>query len=188
MTNKKKRSVIAVTLMLAMFLIGGTLSYFTADDIAHNVIAAGDFDIDLLEWADLDETIPFPDDGIEGAMPGDKIIKVVKVENTADSDAWIRVKVEKEIILPDGVAGNPDTDLIVLDIDTEHWTYQDGWYYYNDILAPGEETEPLFTTVNISENMGNMYKNSTINIDVTAQGVQVANNGTSALTATGWPA
>ena len=35
--------------------------------------------------------------------------------------------------------------------------------------------------------MSNMYQNSKAVIDVTAQATQVANNGTSALDAAGWP-
>ena len=35
--------------------------------------------------------------------------------------------------------------------------------------------------------MGNEYQNAEATVDVTAQAVQTANNGDSALTAKGWP-
>jgi len=46
----------------------------------------------------------------------------------------------------------------------------------------------LFTKVIFSATMSNMYQNSKAVIDVTAQATQVANNGTCALDAAGWPA
>ena len=36
--------------------------------------------------------------------------------------------------------------------------------------------------------MGNEYQNAAATVDISAQAVQTANNGTSALTASGWPA
>ena len=75
-----------------------TLAFFTAEDTAHNVITSGGVDIDLLEWADEEKTVPFPQEGAAGVTPGSEVTKIVEVKNTGASDAYIRVKVEKEIV------------------------------------------------------------------------------------------
>lgn len=93
----------AVIVMCLSLLAYGTLAYFTAEDIAHNVITSGEIDIELQEWADEEKTTPFPEDGVNGVMPGTDVTKIVEVRNTGSNDAYIRVRVEKEILLPDGV-------------------------------------------------------------------------------------
>ena len=86
-----------------------------------------------------------------------------------------------------GLEGKVDLSLVKLNINTEKWTEADGYYYYNEVLKPGETTAPLFTTVTFDGTMDNLYQNCTTTISVAAQATQSANNGTSALTATGWP-
>ena len=77
----------------------------------------------------------------------------------------------------------------MINFDTEKWTEgEDGYWYYNKALESGETTAPLFDTVEFALKMGNEYQESTCVIDVTAQAVQTANNGSSALEAAGWPA
>ena len=44
-------------------------------------------------------------------------------------------------------------------------------------------TEPLFENVTFHKLMGNAYQNSRTIVDVSAEATQVANNGTSAMTA-----
>ena len=78
--------------------------------------------------------------------------------------------------------------LIDLNYNNEDWTAKDGYWYYNTPVAPGGVTEPLFTTVAFDISMGNQYQNSTAEIDVSAQAVQTANNGTASTDAQGWPA
>ena len=68
------------------------------------------------------------------------------------------------------------------------WTLQDGYYYYNVPLEPGETTEALFKNVSFDPSMGNMYHNSKAIIKVQAQATQVKNNGASVTEAAGWPA
>lgn len=77
---------------------------------------------------------------------------------------------------------------ITLDFNYTNWTSMtDGYFYYNTALAAGATTEPLFTGVSYSVDLGNDYMNAVVTIDVSAEAVQVANNGSSFDTATGWP-
>ena len=178
----------AVIVMCLSLLAYGTLAYFTAEDTAHNVITSGEIDIELQEWADEEKTTPFPEDGVNGVMPGTDVTKIVEVKNTGSNAAYIRVKVEKEIVLPDGVEGEPDSSLMKIDFDETYWEKgEDGYYYYKEALKPGEVTAPIFTAVTFKPEMGNEYQNATATVDVSAQAVQTANNGDTVMDAKGWP-
>lgn len=169
-------ALIAVCLSIAAY---GTAAYFTAEDAAANTITAGNIEIDLLD------STP-PEDEVT-VMPGTESAKIVKVENTGDHPAYIRVRLDKSIKLADGVEGEADLSLIGLDINTENWTEKDGYYYYNSILEAGATTEPLFTKVSFSKDMGDLYQNSKATIAAYASAVQSENNGETALEAAGWP-
>ena len=178
-------AVIAICLSMLAY---GTLAYFRAENTAHNVITSGDIDIVLQEWADTDKTIPFPEEGVSGVMPGTEVTKIVEVKNTGGNAAWIRVSVEKAITLAEGMEGDVDLGLMTMDFDDTYWTEGgDGYYYYNQPLQPGEVTKPLFAAVSFDASMPNLYQNSTATVNVTAYAVQWANNGSTVLEAAGWP-
>ncbi len=187
---KKKLLALAMILIIGMFAIGGTLAYFTEEETARNVITTGAIDITVIEQQQTEEgLVPYPDEEVE-AMPGSEISKIVTIKNN-ESDAYIRAKAVVTITKGETVMQHTAEELakvITIDYDTEMWTEKDGWYYYNEAVKTGKTTDALFTTVTFSgENMGNEYMNTTFTIDVSAQAVQTANNGASALEATGWP-
>ena len=180
--KKKLLMLSAVAICLAIFA-AGSLAYFTSQDTAHNVITTGGVEITLQEWADEAKTTPFKD--LTGVMPNTTVTKIAEIRNTGASDAWVRVKVEKNIKLQGD--GTPDTGLVELKLNTVDWTEKDGYYYYNKILKPGEITAPIFTAVSFAADMGDEYQDAAATVDVFAQAVQTANNGDTVLTAQGWP-
>ena len=181
---KRKLLILSVLTILLAILAANTLAYFTADTAAHNVITTGNVDIVLNEWANEARTEKFEDK--TGVMPGAEVTKIVEVENVGTGTAWVRVQVVLDVYAEGGKEQLPP-DPVTLDFNETDWTYQDGYYYYNKPLAPGETTEPLFTSVSFDDQMGNEYQNSTAHVDVNAYAVQSANNGTGALDAAGWP-
>lgn len=186
---RKKLLVVAIIVICLSMAAYGTVAYFTADDIATNVVTAGNVDVTLKETAipaEGGEPVPFED--VIGVMPGTEVSKIVEVENTGDNEAYIRVRVEKEIALAEGVTGEVDTSLISLNVDTQNWVEKDGYFYYTKPLSAGETTAPLFTTVTFEAGMENLYQNSKATIRVFAQAVQSDNNGADVMAATGWPA
>ena len=64
---------------------------------------------------------------------------------------------------------------------------EDGYFYYNKVLKPGEVTEPIFTSVAFSGDMDSMYQDAQVVVDVAAQAVQTAHNGSTVADAKGWP-
>ena len=181
---KRKLLIVSVVAICIAILAAGSLAYFTAEGTAHNVITTGGVEIALQEWADAEKKIPF--ENMTGVMPGTKVTKIVEVKNTGASDAWVRVKVEKKIERKTEV-GEIDPNLVELDLDTEKWEYKDGFYYYKEALKPNETTRPILRSVEFKPAMDNVYQNAQISVDISAQAVQYANNGTTVMAAQGWP-
>lgn len=187
---KKKVAAGAVLAICLSVLIYTTIAYFNTADTARNVITSGNIKIELQETALVnDSEIPFEESqDVYNVMPGQQVSKIVRVENTGDNPAYIRISVDKAIQLAEGAQGDPDTGLVSIDYDSSSWTLgSDGYYYYNEPLAAGATTPALFRNVTFDPAMGNMYQNSKAVIKVSAQATQVKNNGTDVFSAAGWP-
>jgi len=190
--KKKILTVAAIAICLAV-LASGTLAYFTHEDQVHNVITSDVVDIAIEEWQDEVGGTPYPDERIE-VMPGTTVSKIVTVKNN-EAKSWIRARFEIVFTDANGDRMNlsPETlaSIVTVAVNGEHWQQKTGemnWWYYSDSVATGVATEPLFTEVVFDgPNMTNEYQNCTVEINVYAQAVQTANNGTSALDAAGWP-
>ncbi|MDY2957625.1 hypothetical protein [Floccifex sp.] len=194
--NKRKGLLAATVLICCAIAGGGTIAYYTYEDVAHNVITSGGVTIELVEKSQQSDgtLIDFPKEGITGVMPGERVSKIVSVKNTGSSDAWIRVVVDTRIndvsntSLPTEIqVGNNNQSVIQFTIDNENWTYRDGYCYYNKPVKAGESTSVLFDSVVFNKHTPNEYQNCTSYIDVCAQAVQVDNNGEDVLQAQGWP-
>lgn len=184
---KEKLSVVAILAIFLAIMSAGTWAYFTTQEQVHNVITTGSVDIILQEWADEAKTTPF--ENLTGIMPGRQTTKIPEVVNSGENPVFVRIQVNKTVTPAEGAAeAQFNLEEIRLDINTTDWAEKDGYYYYKKILQPGETTEPLFTTVSFDVTMGNQYQNADVNIEIVAQAVQTANNGTDPLTALGWPA
>ena len=187
----KKKILAGALIMICLSMIAyGTTAYFTYEDTATNVITFGNIMIELQEWAISSETgekVPF-ENSVLDVLPGREVSKIVQVANVGAEPAWIRISVDKSIVLAEGVTGEVDLSLVDYDLNTEYWTEQDGYFYYNSALEAGETTQPLFTKVIFAKNMSNQYQYSKAILKIDAQATQVANNGATVFEAAGWPA
>ncbi len=188
--NKRIIAVLAITSILAV-MVFQTLAFFTAEDTALNRVTMGNVALILNDDTidpETEDLKPFPVEGFDLVMPGDVIDKIVSVTNDGDNPIWVRIRLDRSIILA-GEAADVDFNVLGLDLNDEDWTEgADGWFYYNEILAPDETTENLFTQVTFPTSLGNAFMNAEVEIDVLAQGVQSQNNGLTVQEATGWPA
>jgi len=189
-----KKKILLISALAALFAVAvsGTLAYFTADEVAHNIITSGSVEIDLVEKTQLpDGTLAdFPQEGISGILPGMVVSKIVSVANTGLSEAWIRVKIEAKIVSADGkeLSGKLPNGSPVMSFEiSENWVEKDGYYYYKNPVAPGKNTDELMKEVVFDLLMGNEYQNCTANLIVSAEAVQTANNGETVFEAAGWP-
>lgn len=168
----------------------GTLAFFNGDATAHNVITTGKVGITVNEYSKYapDKRVKYENEQT-GIMPGTTVNKIVVVSGEdGTADAWVRVKFTKSIQLAAGKQGEVDLGLIKLNIGANWIDGKDGWFYYNAPVKANQEAAPALLSVQFDATMGNAYQGATATVDVLAQAVQCANNGTSAQTASGWPA
>ena len=186
-SKTKKRIVLLAALICIIAVVAtGTLAYFTAEETVNNVITTGVLDMDLVE--ETTGGVPFPPEkegGIDGVMPGQVVDKVAYIVNTGNVDFYARVKLTTICTV---YGEEMSTEGITLDYNTTDWTEKDGWYYYNKVVKPGDETTPIIKTVTFDVSLGNEYMDAHVEVLVEAQSVQTKHNGESALEAAGWTA
>lgn len=108
-------------------------AYFCDTELAENKITVGINEIEGRE--------EFPDPEIE---PGKKMTKEVKFLNTGTVPCKVRARVLFNL---DG-----ESKMFQAVINTKDWELQDdGYYYYKEIVAPGEETSLFLEAVQIAE-------------------------------------
>ena len=182
MKQKAKLLLVALAAILMTVLTQPSLAYYTTIGIATNVVTSGEIKLKIHEkTADGSD---FPADGVY-IIPGDIVSKQVSVENVCDHPFYLRVKL---------VSGSTNQELnpeecLKMNIDTENWTYVDGFYYYNHILRAGEITSALFTEVEIvGSKVDQTFIGSTLSLTVKAFAVQSENNRAEyPWEAAGWP-
>ena len=128
---------------------------------------------------------PFPEEGVL-VFPGDKVSKEVSVENICKQPFYLRLR------LKGGVDGPQEAvdKVFAFETNTEDWTLrEDGCYYYNRILEPGQRTSPLFKEVElVGAEMGSRFNGYILTLTVTAEAVQSKNNPVDhPWEAQGWP-
>lgn len=183
MKAKSNLLLIALAAILVTVLTQPTLAYYTTIGKATNVVTSGGIQLQIHEkTADGSD---FPAEGVY-IIPGDIVSKQVTVENVCEHPFYLRVKL---------VSGSTNEalsaeDCLKMDIDTENWTYVDGFYYYNNILKPDETTPALFTQVEIvGSKFDQTHIGSTLSLTVNAYAVQSENNPAEhPWDASGWPA
>lgn len=180
--RKKLLTVLLIGATL-VFSAGMTLAWFNAQATANNFLTTAGLDIKINEYMLANgELVDYEPSEIP-LLPGDTLSKVVKVENTDSSEAYIRVFVD--VSFTDETL---DGSVIQINYNAADWELgADGFYYYKQALAPGQLTSLLFDSVTFSSSAGNSYKNAAFNINITAHAVQTANNGTGYSDAVGWP-
>lgn len=191
---KKKLLLLATVIACFAIAVTGTLAYFSADDTAHNVITTGGVNIKVVEQTRNDDKtlVDFPEEGIQGVMPGTSVSKIVRIQNTGVSEAWIRVKMDASILDEQGkdlplTIGDSEKAVVEFSVLTGWLDGGDGYWYYEKPVSAGEMTDILLEEVRFSEEMGNEYQNCTANLLISAEAVQTANNGETVLDAQGWP-
>ena len=187
-----KKIAYATTLMsvLVISFVVCTYAYFVASDSSEgNKISTGILQVTLYDITDPTAT-RHPDDSTAILIfPGYSVSKQVYATNNGTGSVYVRAQISSTLTLDEAYAAHEseiDMSLITYELDLENWTEQGGYYYYNAPVAAGDSTTSLFSAVNFSETMGNIYKDSTIKINVLLEAVQSENNGDSVFSAEGW--
>lgn len=191
MKNRKLLLVVSLVLALTMSL-GGTLAYLTDVDSDVNVMTLGNVDIEQYEkdaaGNPFVQSQPLYPAYVNGETVVGAIDKVVTVENTGKSDAYVRTWIAFEVGTMDEARF---AEVIHKDIASEGLTLSDGEfitienvkYYvvcatYNEALAAGKTTQPSLKKVYMDPQAKNedvAHFGETYEILVYTQAVQTAN-------------
>lgn len=178
-----KRSIpigLLVVSLVALFVLGGTLAWFTADAEAPNMFTTGTVHIEIDE--DLDD---HPNDWAPGIIKK----KEVSVKNVGSLPVFVRVQLTPVWGSMDGEDFREDEELsienVIFNINTDSWVKSGDWYYYmgvletegkpKGVLEPEGKTPPLLYSVTLDGTLtDNDYQGKTLKIYVNAEAVQAA--------------
>lgn len=182
MKAKCKLLLVALAAILVTLLTQPSLAYYTYLGRATNVVTSGDIQLKIIEKT-ADGT-DFPTTGVS-VIPGDIVSKQVSVQNVCAQPFYLRVQL---VSRSTNEALSPE-ECLKMNIDDLHWTYRDGYYYYNEILQPNAITPTLFTEVEIvGSKIDRTHGSSILRLVVNAYAVQSANNPAAhPWDAAGWP-
>ena len=192
MTSTKKKIIITyITLAITILsFCYSTLAYFTDSTSTGGNIASGSASVEVVDVTyPYGSSIAVPPGTAMRIMPGYEISKTLSARNTGSLPLYIRVKLMPEITLAEGSTGTEaqiDLSLVGYDFNLTDWVEHEGYYYYRTSLSGGKEAPALLTKVIFSEEMGNMYKDSTITIKTRVEVVQANNNSANPIYAYGW--
>ena len=182
---------IVMMIITAIAFTAGTIAYFTDGEDDRLIISADGSNLSgkIVETTVLDGS----DDPVYGPttlriVPGATVNKTVAIENTGTMSMYLRVSVDKVFFLaPENEGSATDPALVSIEVNEAFWELRDGFYYYKEPLLRGETTEPLFTEIKFSQEMGNVYEKSTIAFVVKAYATQILSDATSVFDVTSWP-
>lgn len=122
--------ILIVTMMLALGSASGIYGYFTGSGQISNRFGVGYNDVEIRE--------EFPDPEPEDQ----EITKKVTFVNTGPVNCFARARL---------VFGSQEAeDAVRMSLNETQWKREaDGYYYYQNVLLPGEETEELLTSMTV---------------------------------------
>ena len=167
-----KRSIpigLLVVSLVALFVLGGTLAWFTADAKEPNMFTTGTVDIEI------DEKLEDPNDW----APGITKKKEVSVKNLGSLPVFVRVQLTPVWGSMNGEDFGEDEELsidnVIFNVNREDWVESGDWYYYKGVLEPEGETPLLLYSVTLDGSLtDNDYQGKTLKIYVNAEAVQAA--------------
>ena len=187
--NKKKSILIAVALILCLSPAALMAAFLNRSVTADNVITFGSVKLKLHETC-------IDDKGVEAQVESGQVTDVTanaeqnrtfSVENTGKHPLYVRVSFS--IVGEDQNSRKFEiTDLLDVEVFSEDWVYEDGYWYYLAVLYPQEKTKALTTKVIFDiDEITKRYPDSSYELAVDAQGVQSENNHENVLQVVGWP-
>lgn len=159
--KRDKIKIMALIILLLMAISITVYAYFTGRKTVTNSINLGYNDIEVKE----NYVPPL------NITKGISFTKEPYVNNVGNVDCYVRIK---SVVSDSRVKEDLD-----IDYNEEDYVYneKDGYWYYKNIVKPGESTKPLFTTVKIADNADDIVLDG-FEIYVYAESVQVVEGKT----------
>ena len=138
---KKKKNIIVLGLLLVVGIVGVTFAMFTTEHNLTNIFKTKPFSTTVYEVFESPESW----------TPGTTTPKEVYATNNSEIDTKVRISYTEEWTAADGstlpiMQDDIKTTMINL-ANTDEWTKDGDYYYYNEILAPGETTSSFIESV-----------------------------------------
>lgn len=193
-TVKRKMTVIfAVMTVIMVTFLYSSYAYFTATvGSAGNTITAGKAFVEFVEVSDTGAGGSFGEGGIErlSIFPGTDVMGDVAAVNSGVVSLYVRAIIYSDITLDERYqhrASEIDEDHLVFKINDTDWIKQGDYWYYNKAIDFNEKTTKFINGITFSKDMGNIYKDSVVNVKVRFEVVQANGNGDTPFEAVGWP-
>lgn len=140
-------------------VLGGVFK--TASEPSENIVV----DIDL---------IPPPRQVV---VPGEKAIQTATITNTSDCALYFRSTYKVDVKDADGKVVESMYSKVKVNINDD-WSYRDGYWYYTEVLNPGQQIPGLIESIEYSEDFAE-HNDYRIYVPVLFESVEVAENALS---------
>ncbi|OEG11720.1 hypothetical protein BCR21_09940 [Enterococcus ureasiticus] len=169
----KKKAVYLLWLLPLFFvllLIGSATAYaaMMMSDEKANLFQIGNLQTKVKEIFTEPATI----------KPNESVIKKVTVENTGTVNQFVRVMLHPEIRLESGestrLLPSKIGEEVLLDLNFTNWKFgEDGYYYYLNVLKPGESNaaENLFTEIKLKNDLGLEYHKAAFSLLIKVEAI-----------------
>lgn len=179
--DKSTIAILTICVIISSLLIGNILGSKSSRIQTDNILSSGKITARIVNVLSDGSDMP---ELIAGIKANTSVDNIVYAKNTCLYPEYIRIKVTP-VVNSDSYSDLTTTP-ISFSFNEEYWTYKDGYYYYNNILLPGENTANLYDSIIFGEEIDYRYSNATFQVNLELDAVQSSNNSESALTATGW--
>lgn len=191
LTKKKVVTFFAVSALCGAMAIGSSMAYLTDHDSVTNKFSVGKVDIEGQE----PNYTPDPDGKTNNILPTQVIKKDPQIKNVGKNDAYVYIDVSIPIakVITVDAAGNrlnggvaKDTELFTQNNVSKKWTLMynkrvgDNMVYtysYNEILAPGKTTDPVFNSLTAANIIEGQLDGKDLNVPVRYYAIQELNTG-----------
>ena len=191
MTKKKVAAFFTAAALCGALAVGSSMAYLTDHDSVTNKFSVGKVDIVGHE----PNYTPDNDGKTNNIVPTQVIKKDPQIENVGKNDAYVYLDVSIPIakVITVNAAGNrlnggvaKDTELFSMNNVSKKWTLMynkrvgDNMVYtysYNEILAPGKTTDPIFTSLTAANIVEGQLDGKDLNVPVHYYAIQELNTG-----------
>ena len=149
---KNKKTFIFIILLFAVVLVGTTIAYLQSTDIFENIFQTG------IYKTVTTEVFESPTNW----KPGDVVSKTITTKNEGTIPIRVRIKLDERWINDNNEELSNDSPIYGkiawYDLNLDNWTFNvdpdtnEVYYYYNDVLQPGEITDSIISEVIFNEN------------------------------------
>ena len=149
----KKKPLIGLLAIALIGAVGVTYALFTNVETLHNYFGTKYYHVEVTEEFESPENW----------LPGTTTDKKVYAENTGEVEALVRIKYEEKWVAENGeelpLKQGENVAAIINFVNEEDWEQKDdGYYYYNKLLNPGEKTTTFIDSVTFNEKIKTDYE------------------------------